>query len=208
MAAKIELKMEFRIGNFNDQPANNVRTLKRKNGHFHYLYKNKIMSAKSRKKRKTRSNSLWIFVSIIIAIAIISMLLSYFWVEQEKPDVLLLPKTEQDRKIVEPTKKQLEFATPLEGTWVSNYDGVMLTISGLSFTLESSGVDGTQKIKGDLSIEENIVTFVYTSGSEVCKGPEGHYLYSIDGNGELFFKLIKDICDGRKERMTASWFRL
>jgi len=208
MVAKIEFKMEFWIDNFHDQAVNKLCICNKKNWHFHYLYKNKIMSAKSRKKSKKKTNSLWIFLAVIIAIAIISMTFSYFWIEQDKPEVLLLPNTEQDQKTVEPTKKQLDFATPIEGIWVSNYDGVMLTITGLTFTLESSGVDETQKIKGDLSIEENIVTFVYTSGSEVCKGPEGHYLYSIDGKDELFFKLIKDICDGRKERMTASWFKL
>jgi hypothetical protein len=207
MAAKIELKMEFWICIFSDRLLIMSVTQKEKMNIFTIFTKN-VMVIKPRKKRKNKFNPVWIFLSIVIAIAIISMLISYFWVEQEKPDVLLLPKTEKDQKAVEPTKEQLELATPLEGTWVSNYDGVMLTVSGLSFTLESSGVDGAQKINGDLSIEENIVTFVYTSGSEVCKGPEGHYLYSIDGSGELFFKLIKDICDGRKERMTASWFRL
>jgi flagellar basal body-associated protein FliL len=185
-------------------------TIQKANG-MQYLYIKNTMTAKTRKRKskKTRLNGVWIFLAIVIVIAIISMLLSYFWISEDKPDVLLLPAQEQSK---EATPKQ-ERTTPItakeiQGTWVSNYDGAMLTISGLDFELELSGVNETEKISGTLAVEGNIVTFVYTAGSKACKGPEGHYLYSIDESEELFFKLIKDTCESRKERMTASWFKL
>jgi hypothetical protein len=95
---------------------------------------------------------------------------------------------------------------PIEGTWVSNYNGTMLTIEGRTVTLESPSVDDFNKITGKIIIEENIVTFTYENGS--CKDLEGHYLYSIDEKGELFFKLIKDSCPHRLEVMTKTWFAL
>lgn len=183
-------------------------TIRKANG-IQYLYIKNTMTAKTRKRKpkKTKLNGVWIFLAIVIVIAIISMLLSYFWISEEKPDVLLLPAQEQTK---ETTPKQTApiVANEIQGTWVSNYDGAMLTISGLDFELELSGIDETEKISGKLSVEANIVTFVYTSGTKVCKGPEGHYLYSIDESGDLFFKLIKDTCESRKERMTANWFSL
>lgn len=168
------------------------------------------MTAKTRKRKakKTTLNGVWIFLAIVIVIAIVSMLLRYFWISEEKPDVPLLPAQEKVKET-----KTTSTVTPvqpkeIQGIWVSNYDGAMLTISGFDFELELSGVDETEKIGGNLAVEGNIVTFVYTSGTKACKGPEGHYLYSIDESGELSFKLIKDTCDSRKERMTASWFKL
>lgn len=168
------------------------------------------MTAKSRKRKtgKTKVSGVWIFLAIVVVLAIVSMLISYFWISEEKPDVLLLPSQEKVEKTETPPAATQIPAREIQGTWVSNYDGTMLTIKGFDFELEQSGVDESGIIKGSLAIEGNIVTFVNTSGTEVCKGPEGHYLYSIDVNGELFFKLIKDPCSGRKERMTASWFKL
>lgn len=168
------------------------------------------MTAKSRKHKtkKNKLNSVWVFLAIVIVLAIISMLFSYFWISEEKPDVLLLPSQEKVEKNKITPSETLTPAKEIQGTWVSNYDGAMLTITGLTFNLELSGIDESTIVKGTLAVEGNIVTFVYTSGTDVCNGPEGHYLYSIDENEELFFKLIKDTCTSRKERMTASWFKL
>jgi len=168
------------------------------------------MTAKTRKRKpkKTKLNGVWIFLAIVIVLAIVSMLFSYFWISEEKPDVLLLPPQEQVKENKATSSETLNPAKKIQGTWVSNYDGAMLTIKGLNFNLELSGIDESNIVKGTLAVEGNIVTFVYTAGTEVCKGPEGHYLYSIDESGDLFFKLIKDTCESRKERMTASWFKL
>ena len=165
--------------------------------------------AKKKGKRKTQKpklNQVWIFVSIIIVIAIVSMTISYFYVNEEKPDVLLLPTQEEQTESMPETNQAIP--ATLQGTWVSNYDGAMLTITGEQFSLEISGVDLGQIILGNLAIEGNIITFVYDSGTDMCIGPEGHYLYSFDEDDEIFFKLIKDICEGRKERMSATWFKI
>lgn len=168
------------------------------------------MAAKKRKRKSTqpKNNMLWVFIAIIIVIAIISMVISYFWVGGEKPDVFLLPSDNNTEVVIKDKPAEKAIASPIDGTWVSMYDGAMLTISGQSFTLEIPGVDESGKTKGTFSIEGNICTFVYQTGTEACKGNEGHYLYSLTDSGELYFKLIKDICASRKERMTANWFSL
>ena len=164
------------------------------------------MAAKKRNIQKTgtKNNQLFIFIAIIIVLAVVSIVTAYLLMDNDKEEVV--SPTEQETTA--DTKMVAESVAQIAGTWVSNYDGVMLTIEGLTFSIESSGVDVTAKITGKLSVEGNIVTFVYESGNEVCKSVEGHYLYSIEENGDLFFKLIKDTCPSRQERMSVSWFKL
>ena len=170
------------------------------------------MAKQTRKKRKTTQNNnrIWIFVSIIIVIAILSMLISYFLVDEDKPDVFLLPSDNETEVVQTPAESAKPVTTPIDGTWVSNYDGAMLTISGTTFSLEVPGVDEGSKITGSFTfeLESNICTFVNEGGNATCKGNEGHYLYGRDDSGDINFELIKDICESRKERMSASWFKL
>jgi len=103
-------------------------------------------------------------------------------------------------------KKQVK-DNPLKGTWVSNYDGTMLTIKGDSFTLEMPSVDASSKVKGRIIIEKTIATFINDSKSKSCPSLEGHYSFSFE-NDELIFSLIKDECDTRINRMSVSWFKI
>ncbi len=166
------------------------------------------MPAKTRKKRETgnKNNQLFVFLAIIIFIALISMVVAYFLMDNEEENITDVPKIENQE--TEQSTQDLASVAQIEGTWVGNYDGAMLTISGFSFAIELSGVDAASKMTGTLSVEGNIVTFVFASGNEACKNIEGHYLYSIEDSGELFFKLIKDSCASRRERMSATWFEL
>jgi len=158
------------------------------------------MATQTRKSRRVNNgqNNLLIFFAIVIVLAIISIIVAYLYMSEDNPG------SEQEQQstteIINPG------TTEIEGTWVSNYDGRMLTIDGLKITIESPSVDDAEKINGQISVEANIVTIVYASG--YCENMEGHYLYSINDNGELFFKLIKDKCKSREERMTMSWFKL
>ena len=97
--------------------------------------------------------------------------------------------------------------TPLEGSWVSMYDGAILTFTGLNFSLDMPSVDSPEKITGKIAIESTIVTFYNTGGKKICLDDEGHYQFTFE-NDELNFKVIKDQCASRKERMTANWFKL
>jgi len=162
------------------------------------------MAAIKRHPKKTENNSLLIFLAIVILLVIISMLLSFFLTEDKNNN----GQTPQSKTREQVTSGQANAVLPIEGTWVSNYDGAILTINGLNFTVEVPSVDATAKTEGKLSVEGNIVTFIDKTGQRGCQSIEGHYLYSFTDKGELFFKLIKDTCENRKDRMTMSWFNL
>jgi len=160
------------------------------------------MATQARKPRRINNgqNNLLIFFAIVIVLAIISIVIAYFYMGEENTGSEQVQEQQTNTEVLNPIPPELV------GIWVSNYDGRMLTISGLKLTLEAPSVDDAEKINGQITIEANIVTFTYASGS--CENMEGHYLYSINNNGELFFKLIKDKCKSREERMTMSWFKL
>ena len=158
-------------------------------------------STRSKKRNKPGNyKTLIILFIVLVTIAIASVIISYF-ITNDKSDILS-QKTEQSDQL-----QQDNIQTSLEGTWVSNYDGAILTITGVSFTIETPGVDDPTKTSGKLAIEQNLVTFINTGDEEVCKGTEGHYQFTFEKD-EVSFKLIKDKCESRKERMTVSWFRL
>jgi len=146
------------------------------------------MPSRKKNRRFTGSNSLLIFLAIVVALALISMVVAYF--------------IAGDKEMKSINQGNAE----LNGTWVSHYDGTMLTIKGLDVVFEMPSVDEAEKITGSINIEKNIVTFLPSEG--LCGNEEGHYLYSIDQDGELFFKLIKDKCQGREDLMSMTWFRL
>ena len=161
-------------------------------------------SSKSKKRNKPGNyKTLIVLFIVLVAIALASVIISYFITNDESD--LLSQETEQSDHLT--IDQQENIKTSLEGTWVSNYDGAILTITGLSFTIENPGVDDLTKISGKLSFEYNLVTFINTGGEEVCKDIEGHYQFTFEKE-EVLFKLIKDNCESRKERMTVSWFRL
>ena len=155
------------------------------------------MTAKRKYTKKTGNNNLMIFLAIVIALALISIIAAYFMTDN---------KTEEPQKPAVTTPQKQAVVVPIEGTWASNYNGTLLTIKGLKITLEQPGVDNSSVIKGTISMEKNIVTFIYGNGP--CKGVEGHYQYTLSDKGELFFKLIKDNCASRQEMMSASWFKI
>lgn len=167
------------------------------------------MAVKQRKKRpvKAKKNPLMMFMVFVILLAILSVGIAYF----------VLNYTEEEQSVSSETTEvsHQEEEDPIitiepmyTGTWVSNYDGAMLTLDRFSFTLEMPSVDNQVEIKGELAVVKNVLTFVYTSGSATCRGEEGHYQFALEDNGDIFFNLIKDNCKSRKERMTMSWFRL
>jgi len=161
-------------------------------------------TAKTKKRNKRGNHKTLIILLIVFAtIAVASMVISYF-ITDDNPSIFSQKTEQSDESKVEELQN---IKTLVEGTWVSNYDGAILTITGLSFTIENPGVDNRTKTSGNLAIEQNLVTFINSGGELVCKDIEGHYQFTFEKD-EVSFKLIKDNCESRIERMTASWFRL
>lgn len=163
----------------------------------------------AKKKKKTKFSPWLIFIFILIIIVALAMGISYYLTNSKNPTVHEWANSEEtaaETKSNEKTTKIIE-KTPLEGSWVSYYDGAILTFTGLDFVLELPSVDSPEKIKGKIAIESTIVTFYYSSGKKSCLDVEGHYQFSFIDE-ELNFKVIKDLCNSRKERMSANWFKL
>lgn len=167
--------------------------------------------AKTRKSRKKPSgnNSMVMLIAIVAILAILSIVAAYFILDNDEQleaieSVTEIVKTDNN---TQETDNKTEEKTAIEGTWVSNYDGAMLTISGLSFTIELPSVDAGGKVKGNIAVEKTMVTFTNTTGPKACIGKKGQYNYSFYKD-ELKLTLIKDPCESRSERMNETWFRL
>lgn len=164
------------------------------------------------RKSKKKSNSFVVFLIVVIILALLSFGISYFMLNERDAISSIAVETESPLKdspaiVGEKSAEDLQELTHLQGTWVSNYDGTMLTIVGSSCTFESPAVDSPAKTKGTVMVNKTIVTFVFT-GNNSCGSAEGHYEYQLEGDGEVFFKKIKDPCQSRSSVMSASWFRL
>jgi len=165
-----------------------------------------------RKSKKKKNNSFVVFLIVVIVLALLSFGISYFMLNKEKAIETEAVETTvpmQDKVVPDDPQKKEDVVemNHLQGTWVSNYDGTMLTIMGSDCTFESPSVDSPQKTKGTIQVNKSIVTFVF-GGNNPCSTSEGHYEFQLEGNGEVFFKKIKDPCQMRSELMSASWFRL
>ncbi len=80
-----------------------------------------------------------------------------------------------------------------------------LSINGMNITIESPSVDEIGKITGKISVEDNIISFVYTTG--LCENMEGHYLYSInEGYYRQFSPGIQKYLDHCKDNDENSSF--
>jgi hypothetical protein len=177
-----------------------------------------MMAKNVRKKNAKNDNSFFKLLIIVLAIAVVSVAAAYFILRKDDVSVSksisnILGNSKLDKNTMEMPKtvKNLETehlkSGPLEGTWVSNYDGAMLSIKGGSFSIEMPSVDASSKVEGKIMIVKTIATFVNTNGNEKCREVEGHYSFSIN-NDELQFTKIKDSCSKRESRMKESWFKL
>ena len=141
---------------------------------------------------------------MLVAIILVSIIFGYL---MTKNGHNIFTNEETEQSIPDSSTEPEDIKTTIEGTWVSNYDGAILGINGLTFSLDLPSVDAPKTIKGVISVEQNLVTFNDGSGNSNCRNMEGHYKFRIE-NDEISFELIKDPCESRKERMTMSWFKL
>ena len=161
-------------------------------------------STKSGKRKRPTSYKPFLIVLLVFAaIVVASILIGYFLTKEE----YVLTDKEVEQYEAGNTTELESIKTPIEGTWVSNYDGAILGINGLTFSLDLPSVDAPKTVKGTISIEQNLVTFINDPADETCTNIEGHYKFSFKED-KISFELIKDNCANRTERMTMSWFKL
>jgi hypothetical protein len=159
---------------------------------------------KYKKQKKQNKNSFVIFFVIVIVLAILSFVITYLVMDSESVGV-------ENSTIVSNTEEKTEIIkqeASLDGTWASYNDGSMLTISGRNYTIELPNVEGTVAASGTIVINNNTITFINTNQDSDCSIKPGVYDFTLDGNDELKFKKVNDSCQGRSERMEATWFKV
>ncbi len=165
------------------------------------------MSAKRKKtKKKKPSVNLSILLIIIALVAILSYAISYLFINNTpNEDVVVTHRNEKTKTAV--NKGTAEVESPLEGSWYSNYDGTMLTISGTTFKMESAGVDESKVIKGTLLVKGSEIIIMNSASAKSCMDKPGKYSWKVENKDKLFFAKINDPCINRVDRMTGGWER-
>lgn len=171
------------------------------------------MTAKKRKPRKTQKpGSVLTVLLIIILLAILAAITSYFLTKQPTPitktqsEQVKKGKEPQHKPTEKPSTKKPEVKTILEGTWVSRSDGALLEFHNNTFSIDIPSVDSHNFQKGLFSIEGAQITFLYPTGKTPCDVEKGVYTYDIS-DGSLHFKVEKDNCKSRQEKLVATWDR-
>ena len=159
---------------------------------------------KSRKKRNKNNRSFTIFFIIVIIIAILSFAITYFVTQSDSEALVDAAKVEKEVT----TPMTVIQKSSLEGTWASYNDGAMLTIIGLTFTIELPNVEGTIIASGKIVVNDNIITFINTSEKSDCNVKPGIYSFSIQDDNDLTFMKVEDNCKSRIAQIEASWFKV
>ncbi len=185
------------------------------------MAKPKASTRKSKRKNK-RKGSFKVFLIIVILLALVSFAITYIVMnadnnsdgqkdnykqqdkgslgnEPSKNDTAPMPKITFSGESIEKGN--------LDGTWVSENDGSMLTITGRKYSIELPNVDGTIVDRGTIVVLKNKVTFVDTDEDSPCTASAGVYGYKLKDNTIIFNK-IDDKCDSRNYRMTAKWYKI
>lgn len=168
----------------------------------------------SRKKKKNLSPFV-VFLIVIVVLALLSAGISYYILNDDGKSAGGLTTEDAQREQVLPGKTatsneqvpQEKGGRLLEGTWLSNYDGTIMTIKGETCVFEKPSVDNPVKVEAAILFNNTLVTFIYSEKS-VCGSAEGHYEFHLNGESEVIFKRVKDQCASRSEQMSASWVKL
>lgn len=172
----------------------------------------KRTSKRSSVKRKS-NNSAIVVILVVVIIALLSLFITHFIMNDNQEGRELASSTTENitetvaEKTVATEIPDAKVVSPIEGTWVSNNDGAMLTIVGKNFTIELPSVDSPQKTKGTINYNDNNITFLYSSAKNECGTKPGEYKYQISSD-EIYFTVINDDCKVRAEQLGCGWFRL
>lgn len=185
------------------------------------------MAKRSRSNKKSRRKNggginLRVFIIVFVLIALVAFAITYLVMDQKENDARKTLKAVKqdverpqsgDKKNDSVPMPKITFSGDeikpgnLDGTWVSNNDGAMLTISGRDYSIELPNVDGTVVDKGTIVVLANEVKFVDTDEESPCTVSVGIYSYKVVNN-VISFKKVKDECESRINRLSATWYKI
>lgn len=191
---------------------------------------------KSPSRSKTKSSSknkggISIIKTIIVVIVlfIVAAVMSYIYLHYFRNDKPSTQVTEIEQTALSPKETQpLEDVTPkksekiepnktektenqssktsIEGTWVSNLSGTMLTFKGDQYNIDFMGVESTKPFMGTFSISGNEIKFVNSKKNTICALEEGIYTFTFKGNN-IIFTTKKDNCNKRSLALQSEWYK-
>ena len=166
------------------------------------------MSVKRKPSSKKRGSINFSLIIIIVAlIALLSYAISYLFIS-DATNKEVVNTSRNQTEVKAPNKGNTSIVTLLEGSWYSNYDGTILTISSLTFKLEFPGVEGSKIIHGSVIVNGQEVIFMNDSTSKTCTDKPGKYSWAVKNRNILNFTKINDSCKGRSDRMAGGWERI
>ncbi len=166
------------------------------------------MCAKTRKPKTRRTKepqgSLFTILLVFIIISILAAAIAFFFYNIEKPNSNLQVKTTGGTTKTVPENNSTRTKSILDGTWVSTSDGRMLEIHGTIFSMELPSVSQHEITKGNIHINGDIVTIIYSGTKDRCAGNPGTYSFVIS-RGSIRFSVKHDNCPGRKQIFSTTW---
>lgn len=179
-------------------------------------------SATKRGKKQSSGINLRIFIIVLVLIALVAFVITYLVTDSNEKEARKMVEASNNEspgpKPVEKTNDTVPMPKitfngeqvqkgNLDGTWVSNNDGAMLTINGRNYSMELPNVDGTIVDKGTIVVLTDKVKFVDTDEESPCTVSVGVYSYKVV-KGVISFQKIDDKCDSRIERLSATWYKI
>lgn len=170
------------------------------------------MSVKKRKRNKAQAPiSISTVLLVFILLAIVAAIAAYYITKKSTPRALPRPVHILNQKELQNKKPSLPKAkpgikNPMEGTWVSRSDGAILEVHSNKFSIDLPSVDSHNFQQGVITTEGAKVIFIFTGDKNPCKEGRGVYTFKIV-QGSLHFKVEKDNCQSRKEKIVAVWDR-
>ncbi len=178
------------------------------------------------KKRKTRrkstakkngNSSMGRLLIVLVIIAVLAFAITYIITTTSQKDASIKESAKSENPMPEKVKdeNQSRMANEgptikkgnIDGTWVSENDGSMLTIKGRDYTIELPNVDGTVMESGTVVVLQHQVTFVNTVEDADCTVSPGVYKYEVVEN-TIVFQKVEDKCKSRVSRLSANWFKI
>lgn len=166
------------------------------------------MCAKTRKQKTRRTKepkgSLMTILFVLVIISILAAAITYFLYGIGKPNSKTPAKVSPVTTKTVAGNQNIRTKSILDGTWVSTTDGRMLEIHGTSFSMELPSVSEHKITKGEIHINGDIATIIYSGTKDKCAEKPGTYSFVIN-KGSIHFTLKHDNCPGRKQVFSTTW---
>ena len=132
-----------------------------------------------------------------------------FWLSNDLKVIIEKTTTFIKNKVANNSNTNAFIENGLTGvTWVNKSDGALLQIkTDGSFDLDFPSVDTKKYYRGQVSIVDDQISFIYSSDVKSCTGIAGIYKIKISAD-QMELKPLNDECNSRKQHFSQGWFKI